>query len=101
MKRRTILLVILIAIMFVLTGCGKREPLNPVNSLVIDSAGFNTIDGKETLVYSIETRVVYYMFDRCVYGGYMGFGYSYFAPYISENGNFCRYIDGNIVEITD
>lgn len=24
---------------------------------------------------------------------------SYFAPYISENGKYCRYIDGNIVEI--
>lgn len=26
-------------------------------------------------------------------------GYGYLAPYISENGNYCRYVDDEIVEI--
>ena len=32
---------------------------------------------------------------------YNGYSYTYFAPYISENGKFCRYINGKIVEISE
>ena len=48
-----------------------------------------------------DTRVVYYMFSTYETAGYSGYGYSYFAPYISENGRFCRYIKGEIVEIVN
>jgi len=51
------------------------------------------------LVFDSETKVVYYMFNEahtfvspCTYSGYM-------APYISENGKYCRFIDNQIVEI--
>lgn len=101
MKRRTIVLVIVTAIMcFMLTACTSTS-LNTVDSSAVNSASFKTIDGKETLVYSTETRVVYYMFSTYESVGYQGYGYSYFAPYISENGRFCRYINDEIVEIAE
>lgn len=102
MKRRTIVLVIVTAIMcFMLTACETSTSLNTVDSSAVNSASFKTIDGKETLVYSTETRVVYYMFSTYESVGYQGYGYSYFAPYISENGRFCRYINDEIVEIVE
>lgn len=50
---------------------------------------------KTGLVFDSQTKVVYYKgiehFDR----SYVG----YLAPYISENGKYCRFIDHQIVEI--
>lgn len=62
--------------------------------------GRNEKVGDDTgLVFDSETKVVYYMLQeahaytgKCTYSGYM-------APYISENGKFCRFIDNKIVEI--
>ena len=102
MKRRTIILLIVAAIMCcMLTACETGPSSNSVDSSAISSASFKAIDGKETLVYSTETRVVYYMFSTSESKGYKGYGYSYFAPYISENGKFCRYINDEIVEIVE
>lgn len=102
MKRRAIVLVIVAAIMCcMLTACDFSTSSNSVDSSAISSASFKTIDGKETLVYSTETRVVYYMFSTSKAVADRGFGYSYFAPYISENGKFCRYINDKIVEIVE
>lgn len=51
------------------------------------------------LVFDTQTKVVYYMLTEghsfsgpTNYSGYM-------APYISENGKYCRFIDNQIVEI--
>lgn len=100
-KRITIVLVIVVVIMCcMLTACTTTgTSSNSVDASAIDSASFKTIYGNETLAYSIETKVIYYMFSTSECKGYDGYGYSYFAPYISENGKFCRYIDGMIVEI--
>ena len=62
----------------------------------LETANFKTIDGSKTMVYNSDTKVVYYMFST----GKSYRGYGYMAPYISENGNFCRYINDEIVEIT-
>ena len=100
MKRKAIILVIVTAIMCcMITACKTRS--NSVDSSAITSASFRTIEGKETLVYSVETKVVYYMFSTSECRGYDGYGYSYFTPYISENGRFCRYINDEIVEIVE
>lgn len=102
MKRRTIVLLVGTAIMCgMLTACEDGPSSNSVDSSAMSSAGFKTIDGKDAMVYSAETRVVYYMFSTSDCKGYDGYGYSYFAPYISENGKFCRYIDDKIVEIVE
>ncbi len=67
----------------------------------LTAGNFNQIEGSEYLVYSSDTNVVYYMFKAKESAPKVGFGYSYFAPYISENGNFCKYVDGHIVEINE
>lgn len=101
MKKRIILL-ILCAILFVgtLSACGEKD--NTVNSVstntyVPDSIpGFENISKEDLLFYNTQTKVVYYIF----FNNNMGYkGYGFMSPYISENGNFCRYVDGKIVEI--
>ena len=69
---------------------------------------FNVEKGNDTeLVYDEVTKVVYYLFYSygqttvsCLYPYTSKEGDpSYFSPYISENGKFCRFIDNKIVEI--
>lgn len=69
---------------------GKNDGLYGRNEKVGDKTG---------LVFDSETKVVYYMLKEAhtfagptTYSGYM-------APYISENGKYCRFIDNQIVEI--
>lgn len=97
-KRTFILLVVVALLMCSLTACGAVA--KSADDAATEMSNFKVIEGKEYLAYSVDTRVVYYMFitDRAV--GNAGYGYTYFAPYISENGNFCRYINDEIVEIT-
>ena len=101
MKKRTIILLVVLAILAIclLTGCATES--NKPDTAAFNMSNFRAIEGKEYLSYSIDTRVVYYMFSTSNAVGYNGFGYSYFAPYISENGNFCRYINDEIVEIVN
>lgn len=53
-----------------------------------------SINGDETnIAFDINTKVIYYVFwDEKS-------DMSFMAPYISENGKFCRYIGEKIVEI--
>lgn len=61
---------------------------------------FEVIKSKDYLSYDKETHIIYYLIKQQESAsGYRGFGYTYFAPYISENGKFCKYIDDKIVEI--
>ena len=99
MKKRTfILLVIGALLMCSLTACSTTS--NASDDAAAEMSNFKAIEGKEYLAYSIDTRVVYYMFSTSSDLGNTGYGYAYFAPYISENGNFCRYINDEVVEIT-
>ena len=53
-----------------------------------------TLNDEDTnMAYDINTKVIYYAFwDE-------ESDMSFMAPYISENGKFCRFIDNKIVEI--
>ncbi len=99
MKKRIIWLAIAAAAMLLCTGCtgctsGDTEEVYNAGTYVASNfSNFETIEGTECLSYDTNTRVVYYIFKRGEYG--------YMSPYISENGHFCRYIDGEIVEITE
>lgn len=101
MKKR-ILILLLVAVLAVcsLCGCTIQTYSNPVDEAANETSQFVVIDGKNYLSYSKDTSVVYYMFSTNKSVGNRGYGYTYFAPYISENGNFCKYVDGQIVEIT-
>lgn len=67
---------------FLLTGCGD-DP----GSIIYNP--FSDIKGHNMLSYDKETLIVYYNTSDQL------------APYYSENGKLCRYIDGEIVEIGD
>jgi len=103
MTKRTffLLMALIIVLILVLAVCSEERVTEPndVDDAAISMADFKQIDGEESLVYSIETRCVYYMFSTCEWVGNIGYGYGYMAPYISENGKFCRYIGDEIVEI--
>ena len=98
MKKRIILVLMFTLLMFSLSACGTLS--NSTDKAAIEISNFDTIKGKEYLVYSLDTKVVYYMFSTHLTNGRAGYGYSYFAPYVSENGRFCQYINDEIVEIT-
>ena len=97
-KRAFILLVVLAVLMCSITACGTVA--NSTDEAAAEMSNFKVIEGKEYLAYSLDTSVVYYMFSTGRAVGNAGYGYTYFAPYISENGNFCRYINNEIMEIT-
>jgi hypothetical protein len=42
---------------------------------------------------------MYYLISTSITG--LEEGYGYMAPYISENGKYCKYIGDEIVEITE
>lgn len=100
MRKRTLILLVLVALLTcILTACGGTSSTE-VDESALETGNFKTIDSNESLVYNLDTRVVYYMFSTYEQQGYAGYGYSYFAPYISKNGKFCRYMNDEIVEIT-
>lgn len=102
MKRRTIILILVVALFAcILSACGDSITLSyseKSDKIVREYSGFEVVEGKDYLSYATDTHVVYYMFTA---GGINGYSYTYFSPYISENGNFCKYVDGQIVEISN
>lgn len=99
-KRILILLLVAMLSVCVLSGCGDGEIsyAEGADKTARELGGFKQIDDKDFLAYDKDTKVIYYMF---VSRGINGYSYTYFAPYISENGNFCKYVDGEFVEITE
>ena len=100
MMKRTIFLLVALIMVLTLAGCGGTVS-NSADESALEMAGFKQIDGEESLVYSVETRCVYYMFSTRKVNGRQGYGYGYMAPYISENGKYCKYINDEIVEIIE
>ena len=103
MKRIILLIMALIIIILAvtLTGCDTvPQKFNEPQSISSGISNFENIKGEDILFYDRNTKIVYYLFsaDREPYTQ-SATGYGYLSPYISENGNYCRYIDGKIVEI--
>lgn len=94
-KRFFILLLVAVLGVCFLSGCSTPSK---VDESVKAQSGFNVLEENNCLAYNTDTLVIYYMF---ISDGLNGRSYTYFAPYISENGSFCRYIDGQIVEIAN
>lgn len=96
MKRRIVLLLVCCMLMCgVLTGC--HETTASENNAAMQIANFKAVPEMEGVVYSVETRVMFYMISTHDPDAY--YGYGYFGPYINENGRYCRYVDGKVVEI--
>ena len=100
--KRLVVLVLLVLTVSALSGCGNENgsvfdwyDKSEIFTVVPDT--MEVIEGEDSLVYHKDTKVVYIMITIRREYDYESSGY--FAPYISENGNYCRYIDGQIVEI--
>ena len=95
MKQTLVLLVTVTLMVCSLTACGTTT--NKADESAFEIANLKAIEDEDSLVYSIDTKIVYYLFSTDETDGYSGYGY--FAPYISENGYFCKYVNDEIVEI--
>lgn len=86
--------IIIVACMMlgILSSCNSNSEKTSTGDTYTDMAirsEFCNISDR--LVYDSNTLVIYYKFKTSYYG--------YMAPYYSESGKLCRYIDGQIVEI--
>lgn len=105
MKKIIALILIALVLTIPLTGCSRNdsdkgsdaEHFMYDNSEKLASITKDIEVIKDSLVYYRDTKVVYIMIT--LDSDYDDEVASYFAPYISENGKYCRYIDGKIVEI--
>lgn len=97
MKKRTIILLILAALLLVsITACDTRRAEDVA---VVQTTNFRPVEGRDDLKYDVETRFIFYLFNtNANSGGYQGYGYGYMAPYLSENGRYCKYINDQIIE---
>ncbi len=99
MKKRTIALLMMVVLMLtLLAGCGPTTKLEE-NEALSNSTHFRQIEERDDLWYDRDTKIIFYIIttermDVCQ-------GYGYMAPYISENGKYCKYINDEIVEITE
>ena len=104
MKKRIVLLLMsmfIIILAVTLTGCDDvPQEFNDPQVLSPGISNFENIKGEDILFFDRNTKIVYYLFSTTQYPHTHGaMGYGFMSPYISENGNYCRYIDGKIVEI--
>lgn len=87
-------IIVMLLMTVMLTGCEYNFSGN---------AGYDSIgsllscETDDTLFYDKSTRIVYYIMGNS--SRYRGYGYM--SPYLSKNGCFCRYIDGEIVEVSN
>lgn len=93
-KRICLLLACCMLIGGTLTGCGETYAVEDEAALEI---GFKPVPGMDGVVYNVDTKAMFYMFNTAV--GYQGYGY--FGPYLNENLKPCRYVNGEIVEKED
>lgn len=80
------------------TGCSKKN-IATSTSDILSGSPFVEIPGEPTLAYHSKSSSVYVVY---FYRGNINSGetYSIFAPYI-QNGHFCEYHDGEIVEVIE
>lgn len=85
-----------IVLLLCITGLIACSDETKSNTNSFDANPFTPIEEYKTdgLVYMNLSKTVYILYSEpSTYGGY-----GYLAPYI-QNGHFCEYIDGEIVEI--
>ena len=92
------MLFVLLITIATLSGCGSEaDNFMYDNSEKVASLADDIEVIEDSLVYYKDTKVVYIMIT--LDSNWDDETASYFAPYISDNGKYCHYIDGDIVEI--
>lgn len=87
--------VITLLLAFVLCGCVSiSDQFTEKHDGLSDR--FKNIEEERFLFYDKRTKIVYYFMN-----GFSSSSGCYSMPYISENGNYCKYLNGKIVEVLD
>ena len=101
--KRFLLVVILILLIPFTSGCSYSNELpNTENTTKIFGTRFQRIEGRDDLVFDIDTKNVFYLFsiDSDV-GSQIGLGRGFFGEYIGNYGYPCKYVDGKIIEFKE
>ena len=67
--------------------------------IALEKSNFSPIEEYPYLAYSNDTHVVYYIFGTYEPLNERAGWTTYMAPYINENGHYCKYVDDKFVEI--
>lgn len=87
MKKKLLIGCMIVVMSCMLAGCGGNEYTNEDG--VRQETSLEEIN--DMLSYDIETHIVYYCFMR----GYKG----YLSPYISKDGQYCKYENGKVIPL--
>lgn len=94
MKRQIILPLVCYMLMCgTLTGCTETHANE--DEVALEIWNFNPVPEIDGVVCNLDTKVMFYMFNT----GLGNQRYRYFGPYINQNGKYCQYINGKVVEI--
>lgn len=93
MKKLILLVILLVTIIVYDLRADEIEKTGRYNLVQIISGSQGWKSSKEyvNLFYCKHTKIIYILLENG-YGGYM-------SAYISENGKYCRWINGKIVEV--
>ena len=94
MKKKIYLALLCFAAIVCISGCSMTTAGDKNYNT---NSNFVSVEGSKDLYYYSDTGIIYVIFNEA--SGYQGYGYA--APYYSENGNLCKYIDGQIIELTE
>ena len=96
-----VVLILFIAIMVLLYPTIYKSTLTDVERIEVAllKTNFEPIEDDFSLAYNKTTNIVYYFFGTYEPLNERAGWMSFMTPYISENGHFCKYLDGAIVEI--
>ena len=93
MNKKIISLLALMLTIFVISGCDANNMQSTSdNADKMSDITIERVDFSPQLVADKDTSIVYYE-------NYTAYGKIVLLPYIGENGNYCKYVDGQIKEI--
>jgi hypothetical protein len=89
----TVIIIFIVIVLFFFSACS--DGFNVSNER--RDAGMVYI--KEGYCYDGNTKIIYR--ESIVDGGRYGYDTPTYSPYINENGNYCKYKNGQWIEFTD
>lgn len=95
------ILVAIIILILLMYPTIYRSSLNDVERIEVAllKSDFEPIEDDFSLAYNKTTKIIYYFFGTYEPLNERAGWMSFMAPYISENGYFCKYVNDTIVEV--